>query len=93
MKCKDCKHLGWDGEPPALRYCSVIEGRPDRDMERECYGFEPISNGDRMRCMADEELSKILLRGCPPDVVCIGGDCQMCWLEWLGAPVDGGEDG
>ena len=52
----------------------------------------PITNGDRIRAMSDEELAKILGDKCicPPTSECekLCGDCDVCWMEWLRHPAE-----
>ena len=46
-----------------------------------------MTNADRIRSMADEELAKILGDKCicPLTSECakMSGDCVACWLQWL----------
>ena len=44
--------------------------------------YKPLTNADRIRGMTDEELADLLLH-----------ICDWNWLDWLKAPVDGGEQG
>ena len=48
-----------------------------------------MTNGDLIRRMTDEELSKILgdKNTCPDDGECTHKDCDVCWLEWLQRPA------
>ena len=50
-----------------------------------------MTNADRIRSMADEELAKTLGDKCicPPTNGCaeVCGDCGACWLEWLQQPA------
>ena len=77
------------------RTCKTDCVRADRN-----YGYTfcdkhthpPITNGDRIRAMSDEELAKILGDKCicPPTSECekLCGDCDVCWLEWLRQPAE-----
>jgi hypothetical protein len=54
----------------------------------------PMTNGDRIRAMSDEELAKIISDGgCPPkisEIVCeTTDDCNVCWRNWLKQPCGG----
>lgn len=59
---------------------------------------KPMTNGDRIRNMTDEELVKVLsiaFDECPPNMETDEGEyncpqdcsCEQCWLEWLKSPV------
>lgn len=67
---------------------------------RATYGLgDPMTNADRIRAMSDEELAKLFVSGwydgplftCPvEDVECESDvSCDVCFLEWLKAPVEG----
>ena len=52
---------------------------------------EPETNADRIRCMSDEELAKMLNDGCPPGrsyIRCGRDNCIDCWLGWLRQPAE-----
>ena len=57
------------------------------------------TNADRVRRMTDEELAETYAGGCPngdrlncgKHYLHGGRDCFNCWLDWLKAPVEGGE--
>lgn len=53
IKCKNCKNLVND-------WCDVKADSPDPAIVRDCVGFEPFTNGDRIRSMTDEELRDFL---------------------------------
>lgn len=64
----------------------------------QCGAFKPpMTNGDRIRTMSDNELAEILFsqRSCPPGksrLACeASGTCLECWTEWLSKPA--AEDG
>lgn len=54
------------------------------------YATFPQTNADRIRNMTDDELAKIISRGCPPGEKC-NGICWLCWLKWLRSPVEESE--
>ena len=49
---------------------------------------KPKTNRDRFLAMTDEEMAKFLNGGCPPGGAKCNGDCELCWLDWLRAPVE-----
>lgn len=63
---------------------------------------KPMTNAERIRGMSDEELAKLFVSGwfdgplftCPvKDVECESDiSCDVCFLEWLKAPVEEGEE-
>lgn len=79
MNCKYCK-------------ADCAHSGEDRELEkRSCY--IPMTNGDRIRSMSDEELAKIISDGgCPPkisEIVCeTTDDCNVCWRNWLKQPAE-----
>lgn len=55
-------------------------------MEHEkCATRKPLTNGDRIRGMTDEELAQFLSAG---ELIAV---CKECWLEWLRSPVEESE--
>lgn len=64
MKCRDCNHLGWEGEHPKKTFfdwCDKINDSPDLDIERECRYFEPVTNAsvyEEKHKMKDKKLNK-----------------------------------
>ena len=48
----------------------------------------PMTNGDYIRSLTDEELVWWIDSHCPEDVYCKVGEksCEDCWLEWLRMP-------
>ena len=66
-QCERCKHE-----------CS-IEGMSGCII---CKGFVPMTNGDRIRAMSDEELAEVLMKQCSGRV-CPLKNCFDCWLDWL----------
>lgn len=81
-KCDTCRHLDdfW--------VC-------DTCIHDECLkdNFEPLTNGDRIRRMTDEELAKFLsfrafvCTGDDADDCSRTGDCTECRLAWLKKPA------
>ena len=68
-----------------------IHGKVDHydcDLETGTISYHVVTtNGDQIRSMTDEELSKFA-NGCPPNSKrhlseCLRTDCCGCWLEWL----------
>lgn len=61
--------------------------------------YKPMTNADRTRQMSDEKLAETYAGGCPNGdrlncgkyYLHGGRDCFNCWLDWLKAPVEGGE--
>lgn len=52
---------------------------------------KPLTNGDRLRAMSNEELTGLNI--CPKDLdynfVCnFRKDCQTCLLDWLNSPAE-----
>lgn len=50
--------------------------------------YKPITNGDRIRRMSDEDLAAEMKEegGCPHDCECpdvMDTDCYKCWLDWI----------
>ena len=61
--------------------------------EQEAAAPKPMTNGDRIRAMTDEELlrsrlGEVLCEMIPPED-CPGGDvrCKDCLIKWLGSPA------
>ena len=52
---------------------------------------KPKTNGDRIRAMTDDEMAKIINRGCPPGEAKCNDRCALCWLKWLRSPVEESE--
>lgn len=76
-ECKNCANM--DSE-----YCFACDDGNQ---------FKPMTNGDRIRSMTDEELAENLMKAydCPKGKDCVeqmpGEDgfhqCKRCWVEWL----------
>lgn len=88
MNCKSCK-------------ADCV--RRGEQREKECKGYIPMTNGDRIRALSDEELAKWLLDMMSHKVACFGEgafpytpcrneehDCVKCGIEWLKQPVEEG---
>lgn len=58
--------------------------------------MQPMTNGDRIRAMSDEELAEHIWKkcGCPNgknNITCgYVGDCRDCWIDWIRQPAEGG---
>ncbi len=88
------------------RYCKADCGFGGEDRQRDCKGYVPVTNADKIRAMTDEELATFLETfGCChycsehhrlggarfySDEKC-DGHCQDHLLEWLQRPVEGSE--
>ena len=83
-KCDTCRHQGdfW-----VCDTCIHDESLKDN--------FEPLTNGDRIRRMTDEELAKFLsfraftCPGVDADDCSRTDDCTECRLSWLRKPAEG----
>lgn len=87
-KCKNCTRLFKNKDEEAsnfgLVWCDKICDSPDVEEERDCMWYKPMTNGDRIRRMTDEELSEIILCPCDMNVVtCCDEDCDTCVIRWL----------
>ena len=54
---------------------------------------EITTNADRLRAMSDEELAEFLRVGCfgVEGMICRKHpQCELCWLDWLRQPAEGG---
>lgn len=62
-KCKNCKKLDHilNSGVSVGRWCVEKSDSPDIERERICDKFVPMSQGDRIRNMTDEELYQVLL--------------------------------
>lgn len=54
-------------------------------------GEKPMTNGDRIRAMSDEELYEVIM--CPKEMgadidLCNGSSCEECCLKWLNQPAE-----
>lgn len=79
-------------------------GQKNRNAERKCKmehekcaTCKPLTNGDKIRAMSDNELAVYLcnVRYCPTPSPCDPtknyNDCWDCWNEWLRSPVEESE--
>ena len=53
--------------------------------------YKPMTNGDRIRAMSDEELANVI--SCPQEFFALMGcpdalDCSACKLDWLKQPAE-----
>lgn len=68
-----------------------MENKPEK-----CETCKPLTNGDKIRAMTDEELATLISGGdhiCDriPEWVCKGAKCFDCCLAWLRSPVEESE--
>lgn len=101
-KCKNCVNLidvcvkSKNGHEEEFQWCSVKDGCPDIEMERDCDEYECLTNADRIRSMTDEKLAKWMcgFNTCiipfEPDseAYCTGEHCEECILKWLKSEVE-----
>lgn len=87
MKCSSCRNVTKGG--PRL-HCFA----PDPEDNKYCAFFTPMTNGDRIRNMTDEELEEIIRRvslhwepWCDRNCEA-GADCNDCLRKWLQQPVE-----
>lgn len=88
---------------PDRHLCGPIEDATFTESS-ECAAFnravadKPMTNGDRIRAMSDEDLIKKFvvsyINDCPPnrDWECMfgkvaDGSCASCWVKWLQSPA------
>ena len=69
-----------------------IEGANGKSTEPSKWEPLPLTNGDRIRAMSDEELAKAFSDTilCVPEGRCRGNpktSCYECWLNWLKQPA------
>lgn len=83
--CSGCKHFndrGYCEFTACIIPCTVRATIPE---------VKPITNGDRIRAMSDEELADWLGVYCNGQTAqevgkpCVSGmgSCEECWLDWL----------
>lgn len=88
-KCKNCKHMIYQKvvfnyTTTEYPYCPAVEEcLDDIDKEIICSGFKGITNADRIRSMADEELAEFL---CRYDVcsICSHNNCKLLNCDKIG---------
>lgn len=84
-RCTSCKNRIRLTGLVACDGCLHNEGLKDR--------YEPMTNGDKIRAMTDEELAQLLSTG---TFICEGLEdicenmpgCEECRLTWLKAPAE-----
>lgn len=101
-KCKNCKNLDHilNSGVSVGRWCVEKSDSPDIDRERICDKFVPMSQGDRIRNMTDEELAEFLddiaycCKGRENETYCSNcrfyflGECNCVSIgEWLKSEV------
>lgn len=67
-KCKNCINLynqSDENDKIVGKWCPKINDSPDVEIERDCKHYNAMTNGDKIRAMTDEELTKIIM--CPYD--------------------------
>lgn len=81
-KCATCKRSSKADGWVVCANCIHNNSRKDR--------YEPMTNGDRIRNMTDEELAIFFsdIDCCNPGRCEPGMYCGRCWLDWLKAPVE-----
>lgn len=85
-KCKNCKKLDHilNCGISVGRWCVEKSDSPDIECERICDKYVPMTNADRIRNMADEELAEFLYRFNDIDEevkFCINKKVCNDWLE------------
>lgn len=87
-KCATCKRSSKADGWVVCANCIHNNSRKDR--------YEPMTNGDKIRAMTDEELAEYLsnVHYCPTPSPCDPTkNCKDCWAEWLRSPAnDGGNE-
>lgn len=86
-ECKDCKRID-------VKCCSTCRNankncQVTHKCGKDCVGYEPFSNADRIRSMTDEDLAMNMM--CPnenglAEIYCNRDDscnCYKCILSWL----------
>lgn len=83
-KCDTCRNQG--------NFCDECK-HDDRYHPKKDY-YEPLTNGDRIRAMTDEELAEFLsfgtrsCSGVDADECSRTDDCTECRLAWLKKPAE-----
>lgn len=81
---------------PTRHLCGSIEEAIFSE-DSECAAFnrtvedKPMSNGDRIRAMSDEQLCQLFMEPVPCvflDCSCSPFECQECTMRWLQQPAD-----
>lgn len=73
-----------------------VNSEREKDFSFE-YPQKPVTNGDRIRAMTNEELACFLETGCPvadAKRCYLYRHCCDCWLDWLKSPANehGGDE-
>lgn len=78
----------------SCKYCKADCAMRGEEILKECKGYIPMSNADRIRSMTDEELAELLLDGCrgskcdaQPINEWGSVNCFQCRIKWLQQPV------
>lgn len=83
------------------KYCKADCIFRGEQQTKECKGYIPMTNADRIRAMSDEELAELLSNEVPHDcaycnLVCatfdgdkFAGSCQNAFYRWLQQPAKG----
>lgn len=88
MENNPCVRCKYNNTPEGVMVCDeCVYDRSRKDR------FRPMTNGDKIRAMTDEELAEMLAdfvvrQGCSPDD---SDTCTNCWLKWLRSPVEESE--
>lgn len=103
-KCKNCKNLDHilNRGVSVGRWCVEKSDSPDIERERNCDKYVPMTQGDKIRSMSDEELAEFFLKvNIAYAEPCMTGEsdcvwedypthdkgCKDCFLEWLKSEV------
>lgn len=73
-----------------VEHCETLTYRGSTCMaQRAKLGLgDPLTNGDRIRAMSDEELASFLnVAGCPCPAKDCRPTCEVCISEWIKQPV------
>ena len=71
--------------------CKQFDDCPFRyDLDAQCSEFKqkPMTNGDKIRSMSDEELAErfymfLCVHFLDDKVECKDDGCRKCWMKWL----------
>lgn len=81
-KCATCKHRSEADGWVICANCIHNSSQKDR--------YEPLTNGDKIRAMTNEELVDVI--GCQfgldADICFMMKSCAVCILKWLRSPVE-----
>ena len=88
MENNPCVRCKYNNTPEGVMVCDeCVYDRSRKDR------FRPMTNGDKIRAMTDEELAQLLTTG---TFICEGlkdiceymPGCEVCMLAWLRSPVE-----